>query len=79
MRRILVAAAVLFLLALFAVWQRSRETRMRYEACDLSAKAERLSNERESLRAEIEGVANPHELMQKGEELGLGPGDGGGS
>ena len=74
MRRFFIAAAVFFLLALFAVWQRSRETRMGYEACALSAEAERLSNECDSLRTEIETVANPRELMQKAQELGLRPG-----
>ena len=78
MRRILVAVAVFFLLALFAVWQRSRETAMRYEACALSAEVERLSNECDSLRTEIETVANPRELMRKGQELGLQPGGGSG-
>ena len=67
------AAAVLLLLALAAVWQRSRETAMSYEACALSAELERLSNECDSLRTEIETLARPRELMQKGRELGLQP------
>ena len=73
MRRLLMAGAALFLLALVAVWQRSRETRTRYEECRLSAEAERLSNECDSLRVEMETVANPSELMRKGKELGLRP------
>ena len=73
MRRLLMAAAIFFLLALLAVWQRSRETRMKYEACRLSAEAERLSNECDSLRTEMETVANPRKLMRKGDELGLRP------